>query len=190
MGTTYYKRLRMEFDLAAVQVPDAVLPGGYEWTEWSAALLERHARTKFESFRTEIDSTVFPCLGDPSGCLDLMSEISQRATFVPESTWLVICRFADGTWDDCATIQGVVQSGRWGAIQNVGVVPEHRGHGLGRALVLRSLQGFQRAGVPRVYLEVTACNGPAVRLYRSIGFRLARTTYKAVEQRSSECSVV
>jgi len=74
-----------------------------------------------------------------------------------------------------------VQPGRWGAIQNVGVVPEYRGRGLGRALVLQCLAGFQAAGVPRVYLEVTACNLPAVQLYRSIGFCLARTTYRAVE---------
>jgi len=180
----------MEFDSTSTWLPDAALPDGYEWLGWSAALLERHARAKFESFRSEVDSAVFPSLGDRSGCLDLMSEIAQRSTFVPEATWLVACRFPDGSTDDCATIQGVVQTGLWGAIQNVGVVPEHRGHGLGRALVLRCLQGFRQAGIPRVYLEVTACNAPAVRLYRSIGFRLARTTYKAVEQPALACSVV
>src|SRR5438876_101155 len=80
------------------------------------------------------------------------------------------------------TIQGVVQTGQWGAVQNVGVAPEHRGRGLGRALVLKSLSGFRTAGVPRVYLEVTARNTAAVQLYRSLGFRLARTTYKAVDR--------
>jgi ribosomal protein S18 acetylase RimI-like enzyme len=53
--------------------------------------------------------------------------------------------------------------------------------GLGRALVLKSLHGFRRAGMQRVYLEVTAENTPAVELYRSIGFRLKRTMFKSVE---------
>lgn len=182
MGTLYFKRLRLELELGGSQFPAPVLPAGFEWQAWSADLLMRHAVTKHESFRAELDARIFPCFRDTAGCLDLMSEIAQRATFLPPSTWLISCRFPDGTTDDCATIQGIVQSGGWGAIQNVGVVPEYRGRGLGRALMLKCLAGFQQAGVPRVYLEVTASNLPAVQLYRSLGFCLARTTYRAVEE--------
>lgn len=189
MGVTYYKRLRLEFNLAGAKVPEPLLPKGYEWLPWSLAMLERHAVTKFASFRCEVDSQIFPCLGARDGCLHLMSEIAQRATFVPQATWLICCRFPDGTVDDCATIQGIVQPGEWGAIQNVGVVPEYRGNGLGRALMLRSLRGFQQAQVPRVYLDVTASNTAAVKLYRSIGFCLAKTTYKAVERADVDYSV-
>ncbi|MBS0264966.1 MAG: GNAT family N-acetyltransferase [Planctomycetes bacterium] len=182
MGVTYYKRYRMEIDLGRVSLPAESLPASYEWVAWSPNLLERHALAKFESFRAEIDSEVFPTLGDPASCRCLMSEIVQRATFVPDATWLISCRLAEGIYEDCGTIQGLVQSGQWGAIQNVGVAVEHRGKGLGKALVLKSLRGFQQAGVDRVYLEVTARNAVAVNLYRSLGFCLARTTYKAVEK--------
>lgn len=181
MGVTYYKRFRMEIDLKQVRLDGPLLPDGYEWVAWQPELLERHALAKFESFRSEIDSDVFPSLGDPAGCRNLMSEIVQRATFVPGATWLITCQVAQDHWEDCGTIQGLVQAAEWGAVQNVGVAPEHRGRGLGRALILKSLAGFQAAGVPRVYLEVTARNLAAVQLYRSVGFRLARTTYKAVE---------
>lgn len=182
MATTYYKRLRMELPLLGTQLAPASLPPGFGWVGWSPSVLQRHAVTKFESFRAELDSQIFPCLGEAQGCLDLMSEIAQRATFVPGATWLINSHEGGRRLDDCATIQGLVQPGRWGAIQNVGVVPEYRGRGLGRALVLQCLAGFQAAGVPRVYLEVTACNLPAVQLYRSLGFCLARTTYRAVER--------
>jgi hypothetical protein len=190
MGVTYYKRFRMEIDLARTPLEAAVLPDGYEWVAWESALLERHALAKFESFRAEIDSDVFPCLGDPGGCRNLMSEIVQRATFVPAATWLVTCRIAPDQFEDCGTIQGLVQSGHWGAVQNVGVAPEHRGRGLGKALILKSLTGFHSAGVPRVYLEVTARNLAAVQLYRSVGFRLARTTYKAVDRPTAAYAVL
>lgn len=186
MGVTYYKRFRMEIDLDRERLDQPALPKGYEWVPWQLALLERHALAKFESFRAEIDSDVFPSLGDPAGCRNLMSEIVQRATFVAGATWLISCHVAPGQWEDCGTIQGLVQTGQWGAVQNVGVAPEHRGRGLGRALVLKSLAGFQSAGVPRIYLEVTACNLAAVQLYRSVGFRLARTTYKAVERPTAQ----
>ncbi len=55
------------------------------------------------------------------------------------------------------------------------------GLGLGRALVRQALAGFRGAGVIRAYLEVTAENAGAVRLYREAGFRRAKTLYKAVD---------
>ncbi len=189
MAVTYYKRFRMEIDLTQVPLDEPSVPEGYEWVAWQPALLERHALAKFESFRSEIDSDIFPCLGEPSGCRALMSEIVQRATFVPGATWLVSCHVASNQWEDCGTIQGLVQAGQWGAVQNVGVAPEHRSRGLGRALILNSLAGFKAADVPRVYLEVTAGNLAAVQLYRSIGFRLARTTYKAVDRPTAAYAV-
>jgi hypothetical protein len=182
MGVVYYKRFRMEIDLHRAPRRQAELPAGYCWQPWASELLERHALTKYQSFRGEIDAEVFPCLGDTAGCRYLMSEICQRSAFVPGATWLISFQSMDGGVEDCATIQGLVQPGQWGAIQNVGVVPEHRGLGLGTALVLNALAGFAAVGVPRVYLEVTACNARAVQLYRGVGFQLAKTTYKAVER--------
>lgn len=79
------------------------------------------------------------------------------------------------------TVQGVRDHGAIGAIQNVGVIPSYRGLGLGRALVRRALAGFYQAGLHRAYLEVTAENAAAVRLYREVGFKRAKTLYKAVD---------
>ena len=42
------------------------------------------------------------------------------------------------------------------------------------------MEGFRRAGLMRAYLEVTADNKPAVQMYRKVGFRKAKTLYKAV----------
>ena len=178
-GMAYFRRFRMEFDFAVNRLSPAVLPPHYEWASWDRSLISRHAEVKYQSFRDEIDSLVFPCLGATSGCQQLMQEITHQASFLPQSTWLI--RYIPGQWErpiDCATIQGLAQSETLGAVQNVGVVPDHRGRGLGRALVLKSLHGFRRSGLRRVCLEVTADNRPAVGLYRSIGFRLSRTMYR------------
>lgn len=87
----------------------------------------------------------------------------------------------------CGTIQGVRDRTGMGAVQNIGITPEHRGLGLGTVLIQASLEGFRLAGVRRVYLEVTAQNDGAIRLYRRIGFQKARTVYKAVEV--AECAL-
>lgn len=181
MSIAYYKRFRMEIDLRTVIVPEPILPESYFWTPWSSELVERHAQTKWESFRYELDSQVFPCLGDYVGCFRLMLEIFHRDNFLPEATWLISHGDREHV-EDVATIQGLTGSQGLGAIQNVGVVPLHRGKGLGRALVLKNLQGFQAAGMNRVSLEVTAENDVAIQLYQSLGFRTLRTIYKAVEE--------
>ena len=81
----------------------------------------------------------------------------------------------------CGTIQGVVDAEGNGSIQNVGVVPSLRGLGLGSCLIEQALAGFQRLGLRRAFLEVTADNKPAVRLYHRLGFRTVRTIYKTVD---------
>jgi ribosomal protein S18 acetylase RimI-like enzyme len=101
-----------------------------------------------------------------------MWNIASRATFVPEATWLIA-----GPFGACATVQGLRDKYQ-GAIQNLGVVPDHRGRGLGKLLLLEALHGFRRAGLRAAYLEVTARNEPAVQLYRRCGFRATRTIYK------------
>lgn len=181
MGLTYFKRFRMEFDLTN-SIPDSpAVPLGYELLAYAPELLRDHASAKYQSFRSELDANVFPCLGRRDGCLRLMREITSRAGFVPESTWL--CRYRDpvsGQAIPVGTIQGLEIDG-WGAVQNLGIDPAHRGKGLGSILLRRAAEGFRSVGLGRMHLEVTTDNTAAVRLYERIGFRKAQVVYKAAE---------
>lgn len=180
MSLTYFKRYRMECDLRRRPV-ELRLPEGYRLVAWSSTLTARHAEAKLESFRGEIDSQVFPCLAERDGCRRLMREISHRPGFLPEATWLMEYLGVPGKAEDCGTIQGIRATPRYGGIQNVGVLAEHRGRGIGSALVNAALLGFQQIGLRRAYLEVTAQNSSAIELYERLGFRRAKTLYKAVE---------
>lgn len=182
MSLTYFKRYRMEIDLRGRTWGELPLAEGYRFVPWEPGLLATHARTKYHSFREELDSQVFPCLGEADGCQRLMVEISQKEGFLPGATWLVALDWRAGYPPEfCGTIQGIRDRTGYGAVQNLGVVPEHRSRGLGAALLLRALQGFQEAGLQRAFLEVTAQNSGAIRLYQALGFAKARTVYKAVE---------
>ena len=172
-GLTYYKRYRMELDLRSPMPPVPDLPDGYSFVPWHDDLLPRHAEVKWQAFRGEPDTHVFPSLGDYDGCLKLMEAIRYRPGFCPEATWLLSC----GP-DFCGTVQGLVDPSGHGAIQNVGVITGHRGQGFGKALLLKALHGCQNAGIRQVVLEVTACNAGALELYRRLGFRSRRSLYK------------
>jgi ribosomal protein S18 acetylase RimI-like enzyme len=57
------------------------------------------------------------------------------------------------------------------------VIPTARRRGLGRALVLKALQGFRDVGCAQTTLEATAENAGAVKLYASLGFVVSRVSY-------------
>lgn len=186
-----FTRYRMQIDLRRRRLPTTGLPTGYRWIPWRALLLERHAQVKWQCFRNELDGRIFPCLSQIEGCRRLMHEISTQPDFCADATWLVVHQ-PDLRWPavDCAVIQGIARSGGIGAVQNVGVLPEYRGQGLGRAIVLQSLRGFQYHGMATSSLEVTAVNEHAVRLYHSVGFEVTDVLYRDVEADSSGTSEV
>jgi ribosomal protein S18 acetylase RimI-like enzyme len=181
MGIVYFRRFRMEINLAEPLFSQPPAPPDYRLVPWDDRLLEAHAETKHRCFHWEMDANVFPSLSTRDGCRRLMTEIARRPGFVPQATWLL------EHWppkarrpDPCGTIQGVAED-KVGAIQNVGITSPHRGLGLGSVLVWHSLAGFKAAGIERVFLEVTAQNSGACRLYERLGFKRTRVVYKASE---------
>jgi ribosomal protein S18 acetylase RimI-like enzyme len=58
------------------------------------------------------------------------------------------------------------------------VIPHARSKGLGKLLLLNSINGYAKAGIETVQLEVTANNITAVKLYESVGFKLIKVLHK------------
>lgn len=156
--------------------PPAELPAGFYWLPWSGQLLDLHAQVLCAGFAGETDCEVFPCLAILQGCRDLMAAIVNRSGFCPGATWLVANK-------DCSvgTVQGLLDETGCGGVQNLGVVAGCRGIGIGQALLLRALEGFEATGVKRAFLEVTASNNAALRMYRRLGFRSSKVIYREVE---------
>lgn len=191
MATPDYKRFRMVIDLQRLDLPAPVVPEGYRWSAWNQLLCERHATVKWKSFRNDVDGRVFPCLSEMDGCRTLMNQIVNQPhftagaappNFAPDSTWL-LSYHPDDEWpaEDAGAIQGMVCGTGIGSILNVGTVQEHRGLGLGKALMLKALHGFDLIGCHKVALEVTAINKAAVGLYVSLGFEVIEVLYRSAD---------
>lgn len=60
--------------------------------------------------------------------------------------------------------------GDTGAIFGLGVLPDERGKGYGKAILLKSLELFLAQGAEAVFLQVAAENETALQLYLSCGF--------------------
>ncbi len=173
---TFLKRYRMEldFDPKGYQA-EPQLPDSYFWQEWSWRLQEVHAEVLFESFNREMDCKIFRSFHTQGGCSSLIRDLSQRAEFVPEATWLV-----SNQERACGSIQAVLHNGKTLAIQNVGISPLHRGKGLGKALLLKLMISLSRYSLNKITLEVSAENFIAIKLYRNLGFRKTKLIYKEI----------
>jgi hypothetical protein len=169
----------MERDLSnGVELPR--LPAGYRFVGWNDRLVSEHARVKHECFEHETDSDLFECLGHRPGCESLMVEIATHRGFLAAATWLV-----ENERRPVATAQAVQDGQRRAVVPNLGVVPEFRRLGIGKALLLQTMHSLVELGIRRVWLEVTAENLPALRLYRQLGFKRHRTLFRPAEKRRS-----
>jgi ribosomal protein S18 acetylase RimI-like enzyme len=68
---------------------------------------------------------------------------------------------------------GLANLGRRGArtwLGGIGVVPDHRGSGVGESLTRRLLDQAREAGAREMALEVIVENAPAIALYEKLGF--------------------
>jgi|GEM_PF-3554054 len=67
-------------------------------------------------------------------------------------------------------VASYLKSENVGDLRGLGVLPDHRGKGLGRALAAMSVSFFAENGVEKVTLGVDSMNEPAIRIYSSLGF--------------------
>ena len=146
----------MRHDLSSI--PFVRVPSGLHGVAYDSTTAPLFHETWIESFRERPgfhrvpESQWFSDLASlpgflPEECRLLLSELNVPAGFVTVS--------AD-----------------W--IDQVGVVPDWRGRGVGAHLVARSLMALKRAGSEQVWLSVTSDN-PAVALYERLGFAVVGT---------------
>ena len=51
------------------------------------------------------------------------------------------------------------------------MLPEYRGKGYGRAILLKTIEKLEDAGAEEILLQVAVHNAAALRLYQSCGFQ-------------------
>lgn len=81
---------------------------------------------------------------------------------------------------------------QFGCVEDIVVMPEYRGLGIGRRLLERGIQWARENGYPGVMLETQDDNVPACMLYQSAGFVLGgfdRNVYKAIYPDTKETAL-
>ena len=69
---------------------------------------------------------------------------------------------------------GLVKKGH---VVSVAVMPEYRRKGIGKALVVRAMEGARVYNAKQFYLEVRVTNSEAIDLYKKLGLEVSRTIH-------------
>ena len=121
------------------------------------------------SLLTEIQNSAFD--GSWGFCPNSVEQIEYRASMSNTSHHGIIFLHQDEKPAGyCWTCVTPVNGGIRGLIGMIGVVPDFRGQGVSRAILLAGMAHLRSIGVADIALQVDGSNTPAIRLYTSVGF--------------------
>jgi mycothiol synthase len=121
---------------------------------------------------TEVQNAAF---GDSWGfCPNTVEQIEYRSLMVniPQQG-IMFLRHGEKTAGYCWTCLAPVDGSIRGVIGMIGVVPEYRGRGISRYILLAGMEFLLSLDVAAIGLQVDQDNAPAIRLYASVGFEKA-----------------
>ncbi len=167
-------RLFMTLALADARITEKVLNPEIEIRRWSEQDYQPAASVITAAYRNHVDSEINDQYRTMSGSLRFLNNIIRFpgcGTFDQESSFVAVNR---GTH----ALAGVILCSRvrydTGHVTQVCVVPEYRGFGLGKALLAASVRNLSQRKFGVLSLTVTEDNGPAVELYKRLGFETRR----------------
>ena len=145
----------------------------------SGSITCRHLRLGEESVLAELQNRSFTgTWGYHPGAVE---EIAYRVNLrdcSPEGI-ILVCegdRPLGYCWTTVSMDEITTSSAGRGRIHMIGVIPEHRGRGLGRCALMAGLRYLKSRGAEEVDLTVDGDNREACDLYESVGFEICSTT--------------
>ncbi|MDD5502739.1 MAG: GNAT family N-acetyltransferase [Candidatus Thermoplasmatota archaeon] len=159
-------RLDMKMALSGREITQPKLTHGFVILPFNNSMERELAEMVFLCYKGHGDLEFLQERTTVEGCLALVrKEIVERKMLAP----LIIMqgeKFCGFTW-------AALHDGKH-YVSEVGVVPEFRGKGLGRALLAKIVAEIAALGAKEVYLGVSAPNEDAAHLYKSFGFEVIR----------------
>ena len=176
-GFQRYRRLFLCLKLRGDNAPDSrerSLPGQIRIRRWTENDYQHAAGVITGAYRAHIDSEINDQYRTTAGSMRFLNNIVRFpgcGVFDPEASFVAIHQPSN-------TLTGLILCSRVrddvGHVTQVCLVPEHRGQGVGEALLDSTCAALRRRKFNRLTLTVTEANHRAVDLYRKLGFQTRR----------------
>lgn len=149
-------------DRAVRRAHDAALPPGFRWQPYSRANHDDFAQTVLATYTGSLDC---PLLNGRRNIEDVLAGHKAAGEF-DANLWLLLC-----AGSSAVGVMLLNRATRSDALELVylGIVPKHRGKGLGDLLMRHALSIAAALGARRLSLAVDSRNHPALALYRRHG---------------------
>lgn len=157
-----FSHVRLYWDMVWSQdsLPDQEIPSGFS---------VRSYQPEDASILTEAQNSAFE--GSWGFCPNTVDQIEYRSQMANTSNQgILILNDGDKTAGYCWTCLSPLDGNIRGVIGMIGVVPDYRGQGISRTILLASMEYLRSLNVADIGLQVDGSNTPATRLYTSVGF--------------------
>lgn len=157
-----FSHVRVYWDMVWSQdrLPELEVPPGFSVRSYQpgdASTLTKAQNSAFEGSWGFCPNTV-----DQIEYRSRMPNTSQRG--------ILLLNNGDRTAGYCWTSLSPLDGRARGVIGMIGVVPDYRGRGISRTILLASMEYLRSLDVADIGLQVDSSNNPATRLYASMGF--------------------
>jgi ribosomal protein S18 acetylase RimI-like enzyme len=162
-----YRRLDGELDARAdgfEALPPGRAAGALNWEQFQNGQEERLTQIIDQTY---VDSLDCPGLRGLRPTADVIASHKACGVFDPQQWWLPTL---EGQPVGCALVNRTGADGRSAELVYIGVKPEFRQRGFGRAMLIHAMSQAALKSIRTLYLAVDAANGPAWQLYNSQGF--------------------
>lgn len=170
-GFSRHARLFMVLPLTT-RIDAKLIAADIELRRWSEQDYQPSAGVITAAYRNHVDSLINDQYRTLSGSLRFLNNIVRFpgcGTFDPEASFVAVNRHV---------LVGAILCSRvrydTGHVTQICVLPEHRGLGLGKALLAATVQNLSQRKFSALSLTVTEANTPAVDLYARLGFEKKR----------------
>jgi ribosomal protein S18 acetylase RimI-like enzyme len=172
-GFSRHARLFMALPLAT-PMDGKVIAADIELRRWTEQDYQPSAAVITSAYRNHVDSEINDQYRTLSGSLRFLNNIIRFpgcGTFDAESSFVAVNKRNH-------SLVGVILCSRvrydTGHVTQICVLPEHRGLGLGKALLAATVRNLTQRKFSALSLTVTEANSPAVDLYARLGFEKKR----------------
>lgn len=173
-GFQRYARLFMVLPLGKTTKPVRLMDAEIEIRRWSEQDYQAAAAVITTAYRGHVDSEINDQYRSLSGSLRFLNNIVRFpgcGTFDPDASFVAVHKQA-------RSLVGMILCSRVrhdvGHVTQVCVLPEHRSHGTGEALLAATTAKLRQRNFSLLSLTVTEANARAVELYLRLGFDTKR----------------
>ncbi len=170
-GFQRYRRLFMRMPLNPHKPAFRPLSADYEIRPWQGRDYQAAAGLITNAYRNHVDSDINDQYRTMAGSLRFLNNIVRFpgcGLFDASASFLAIHRASQQNVGMvlCSRVKDDVEH-----VTQVCLLPEHRGHGVGEALLAAAHQSLTQRDFNMMSLTVTEANAGAVRLYERLGFK-------------------